>query len=370
MAKKKSKLRILAKQFLLAIHVLVSVLFLYPIYFKPFQFIWINGFLGIASPYLVVVELLLLLVWLLAKPLYALISLICLGLGWSVLVVLFAWHPGTPFAQQKKGSVLRIANWNIKEFNGNAKTITGYKIRAEEIAYSIQKWQPDIICLQEYNTKEKVGDAANHAQYFEKNYPHSFFSKDYKTSDAAYFAGCIIYSKYPIIERKRIPYTNGESLIYATIVKGDDTIRVYTTHLASFRFKQQDFIAQEQTTNELAVKANLNVVGKMKRAFMERAVQANIVKASVAQSIYPSILTGDFNDVPGSYTYTTIKNNWQDAFLKKGFGIGKSFVGLSPTLRIDYIFADANWTVKGWESIDENLSDHHMNLADLVLIKK
>jgi endonuclease/exonuclease/phosphatase family metal-dependent hydrolase len=65
-----------------------------------------------------------------------------------------------------------------------------------------------------------------------------------------------------------------------------------------------------------------------------------------------------------------IKADMQDAFLKKGFGIGHSFVGLSPTLRIDYILASKDWNIKGWESIDENLSDHHLILSDLLLIKK
>lgn len=370
MAKKKSRLRIVIRQILLAIHLLVTILFLYPIFFTPFRFLWVNGFLGIAAPYLVVLELVLLLVWLLAKPTYAIFSILSLVLGWKTIMVLVAWHPGTPFAANKKTNLLRVASWNVKEFNGNANMIAGHKIRAEEIAYSVQKWNPDIICLQEYNTKERKGDAANHVQYFEKKYPYSFFSKDYRTNDADYFAGCIIFSKYPIIESKRIAYTNGESLISATIQKGDDTIRVYTTHLASFRFKQNDFVPQEQVSNDLEVKANLGVASKMKRAFMERAVQANIVRAQLEASPYPTIITGDFNDVPSSYTYKTIKSTMQDAFLKKGFGIGHSFVGLSPTLRIDYILADMNWDIKGWESIDENLSDHHLILSDLLLLKK
>jgi endonuclease/exonuclease/phosphatase family metal-dependent hydrolase len=147
------------------------------------------------------------------------------------------------------------------------------------------------------------------------------------------------------------------------IQKGDDTIRVYTTHLASYRFKSYDFDAEQ------SVKANKNVFKKMKSAFMERSVQAAIVKEQLERSPYPSIITGDFNDVPGSYTYTTIKGTRQDAFLKKGVGIGATFSGLSPTLRIDYILPDHKWEVRAWESIDENLSDHHMILADLKLLK-
>ena len=51
-------------------------------------------------------------------------------------------------------------------------------------------------------------------------------------------------------------------------------------------------------------------------------------------------------DVNGySYTYFTVRGDMQDAFLKKGFGIGRTFSALSPTLRIDYIFADKNFKI-------------------------
>jgi Xaa-Pro aminopeptidase len=104
-------------------------------------------------------------------------------------------------------------------------------------------------------------------------------------------------------------------------------------------------------------------------AIVERAVQAQMVKKYLDESPYPTIITGDFNDVPSSYTYKTIRGNWSDSFLEKGFGIGASYLGISPTLRIDYILSNASWKTKGWESLDENLSDHHMIMADLQLIK-
>jgi endonuclease/exonuclease/phosphatase family metal-dependent hydrolase len=59
----------------------------------------------------------------------------------------------------------------------------------------------------------------------------------------------------------------------------------------------------------------------------------------------------------------------QDAFLKKGFGIGRTFTGLSPTLRIDYIFADHHFKIKQFNRIVKNLSDHYMLVADVQLKK-
>ena len=62
---------------------------------------------------------------------------------------------------------------------------------------------------------------------------------------------------------KRKAFINGESVIYADLLKGDDTIRIYTTHLASYRFKENDFEFHETPTNNLEVKANRGVARKM-----------------------------------------------------------------------------------------------------------
>ncbi len=360
---KKSRIRIVGKKVILFLNLLISLLLLYPIFFKPATFIWINGFLGLITPYLLALEILFLFFWIIVKPILTLPSLISLVIGWKLLFTVFAWHPGLAFPKNKKENTIRVISWNVKGFNGITPSST-LKLRTQEIAYSIQKWNPDIICMQEYNTNEIKGDIANHAIYFNQKYPYSFFSKDIQTINAAYYAGCIIYSKYKIIHAERIPFTNKESLISATILKGDDTIQVFTTHLASYKFKQDDFEAIDDAT-----KNKWGVVRKMKQAFETRAVQAEIVKAHINASPYPTILTGDFNDVPSSYTYQTIATGFKDAFLEKGFGIGVTYLGLSPILRIDYILANPSWEVKAWEQLDENLSDHHMIMADLLLKK-
>ena len=368
---KKSRIRILAKKSLLVINILTCILFLYPLFVTPLPLIWINGFLGLITPYLVAINIVLFIFWLIAKPFLSLVSLLSLLVGWKTIFVLLAWHPGNAFSEKKKENTLRIMSWNVKGFNG-VETTSPIKIRTEDIAYSILKWEPDIICMQEYNTNERPNDIANHANYFTKKYPYSFFSKDYSNPFNDYFLGCIIYSKYKIIHAERMAYTNNESLIYATILKGDDTIRIYTTHLASYRLQHDDFEAIDDATptKKSDLKAKWTVIRKMKHAFVERAVQAQLVRNRILTSPYPTIITGDFNDVPSSYTYSTIKGDWQDAFLQKGVGIGATYNDLSPTLRIDYILANQSWEVRGWESVDENLSDHHMIMADLLLVKK
>ena len=87
------------------------------------------------------------------------------------------------------------------------------------------------------------------------------------------------------------------------------------------------------------------------------------------QSPYPVIVCGDFNDVPNSYAYTTIGKNLQNGFAEKGFGIGNTYDGISPTLRIDNIFADKKFDVVQFERFKKKLSDHFPIAADLLYKK-
>ena len=98
-----------------------------------------------------------------------------------------------------------------------------------------------------------------------------------------------------------------------------------------------------------------------------RSIQAEVVKTLLKDSPYPVLFAGDLNDVPNSYTYFTVKNNMQDAFLKKGVGMGRTFSGLAPTLRIDYIFADKDFKIIQFNRLIKNLSDHYMLVADVKL---
>ncbi|MEZ5028200.1 MAG: endonuclease/exonuclease/phosphatase family protein [Ferruginibacter sp.] len=92
--------------------------------------------------------------------------------------------------------------------------------------------------------------------------------------------------------------------------------------------------------------------------------------AKIKQSPYPVIVCGDMNDVPNSYTYFTVKDDLQDAFLKKSGGLGRTFRYISPTLRIDYILADKKFEVENFSKIKVPYSDHYPILADIAFKEK
>ncbi len=365
----KSWLRRTTKSIIIIANLFVSIVFLIAAlspYLNPANW-WAHGFLALITPYLILTLILFILFWLISRPKWALISFIALGIGYKQLPVIFAFSGDSGFIKRKSENSFRIADWNVQSFIGLTKNIAAKKAIRLEIAESILKNNPDLICLQEFNSAIRE----NNIILFSKTHPYHYFSKDYHRDQSDYQSGCIIFSKYPAIDSGKIEFPNEESLIYIDILKGADTLRIFTTHLQSFKFKKNDYenIERIKGSENTSFSATKSLISKMKLAYQKRGVQTNMVKKALNESPYPSVICGDFNDVPNSYTYFNIRQDWQDAFLKKDFGIGRTFISLAPTLRIDYILAGNQFEIKQFDMIDEALSDHIMLLADIRLKK-
>ncbi len=369
----RSIVRRTAKSIIITLNLVTTTLFLIAClspFLNPAKW-WMIGFTGLMLPYLVILLLFFLLFWLIVKPRLALIPLITLLIGLQQLNVMFAWRNGPAITEKKATNNLRVVSWNIKSFTGLTSNREAKKLTRTELAASIIKFQPDVICLQEFNHADGPNPETNNLALFTEHYPYYYFSKDYSRNNGRYHSGCIIFSKFPIAGTGKIKYPVAESLIYADLVKDGDTLRIFNTHLQSFKFKDADYSDLEKIKeqDEESIQASRNIVRKMRLAFRRRGVQAGIVREELNKSPHPAIICGDFNDVPNSYTYFHIKQAWQDAFLKKGFGIGRSFISLAPTLRIDYILTDPTFQVQAFDMIDEGLSDHIMLISDLQLKK-
>ncbi len=334
---------------------------------------WLIGFFSLLFPYLAVLLIFIFIFWLMVKPRYALFPLIVLLLGYKQMNVLFAIHFRNHFNNEKQANVIRIVDWNVGNMYGLSNNSLTRKHNRTEIAGAILQLQPDIICLQEFNHSLTQGAEADNISLFSSQYPYHYFSKDVDRKNGFYQYGSIIFSKLKIVDTGKIkyPHYSYESLIYADIKQGEDTIRIYTSHLQSFKFSGEDYADMDKVTeqNDATLQASKNIVSKMKIAFKKRSLQADVVNKEINSSKRSSIMCGDFNDVPNSYTYFTIRSLRQDAFLQKDFGIGKSYNALAPTLRIDYILPDSTFSVRQFDMVDEGLSDHTMLISDVSLRK-
>ncbi|MBS1730495.1 MAG: endonuclease/exonuclease/phosphatase family protein [Bacteroidetes bacterium] len=370
-----STVRKIFKRFFIGLNLVVCVLFLIaclsPV-MSPEDW-WPIGFFSLAVPYFIIIIIFSIIFWLIVKPILVLIPVITLLIGIKQIIVLFAWHPTADFMDKKAYNSLRIVDWNVSSMYGLSNNADKRKHNRTEIADAIIKYDPGVICLQEFNHSYSGKESSNNIGLFSAKYPYYFFSRDYTNRSKNYASGCIIFSKYPIIDSGKINYPKhiAESIIYADILKDGDTVRIYTTHLQSYKFTPVDYDDMEKIKdpgNE-TLEASKNIIQKMKAAFERRSVQSETLSRFASQSTHPSIICGDFNDVPNSFTYFKSRGNRQDAFLKQGFGIGSSYLSLAPALRIDYIFPDNTFQVMQFDMDDQGLSDHSMLIADMQLKK-
>jgi endonuclease/exonuclease/phosphatase family metal-dependent hydrolase len=255
----------------------------------------------------------------------------------------------------------------------------------EAIFSEIRKFNPDVLCLQEFFSLDQQGSLNNiELLKNELGFTHYIFSKD-NHIQGRLFSGTVIFSRYPIFNDSVISYPTGaaktaENITLADIAFNSDTIRIYNMHLQSFGFGPKDYSNFDKIQNkqDTGLQASKNILRKMRQTFYLHSLQADFVKMQLSKSPYPVIACGDLNDVPNSYAYYTISDDLNDCFLEEGAGIGKTFtsptsrlLGSLPTLRIDYIFTAPEMETLQFTRMRRKLSDHSALIADIdVSIKK
>ena len=334
---------------------------------------WFIALLGLAFPFLLFLNLLCIAGWLIImRPRYALISFVAVLLSIKSIIVFFAFNSPAPFNYKKEPGTLRVGSWNVARFIELKRNNNKGSQKRLKMFDLIRQQDADIFCLQEFHTSTDSNYYDNIKPIMDLGYPYYYFSFD-QDGDNHYYSS-IIFSRHPFIDTGRIRYprpTLPDVLMYADIKMGDDTVRIYTTHLQSLQLGKLDYdrIGKIKSGDDSLVANSRNILGKVRKGFTRRSMQADMAHEVMGNSPHPYLLCADLNDVPNSYTYSTIRGKLKDAFLEKGFGIGRTFSSLSPTLRIDYIFTDANFKVKQFTRLVKNLSDHYMIVADVELKK-
>ena len=82
-----------------------------------------------------------------------------------------------------------------------------------------------------------------------------------------------------------------------------------------------------------------------------------------------SLVLGDFNDNPLSYTYFRLLRGRHDSFTKAGKGFGATYRTLWPLLRIDYILCSDPMRPTQCEVIKTTGSDHRPVVATLKCLR-
>lgn len=368
----KSFFRNFAKSFLIAFNILIAVLSLFGAnakYFNPLNW-WFIGFLTLCLPYFLFILIIFFVFWLFVKRVWFFISLITVAFCWTALINIIPLHFSSSFKMKKDSSDFRIMSWNVEHFDiGEYRTHPEIK---EKMLALINEYKPDVACFQEMVAGDRrkainyIGDFKTTLQF--KDYHYAYDTRwDF---DANHHFGTIIFSNLPIVNSQMIswPPNDYNSIFqYIDVLYKNDTIRIFNIHLQSLRFNNSSlqYLNAPSIESDSDIIKSKNVIEKLKTGFIKRGMQANHVKEELNKSKYPFIICGDFNDVPNSYAYSTIGEGLQNAFVTKGAGFGRTFSGISPTLRIDNIFTDNHFSIKQFTRIPKKLSDHFPLISDI-----
>jgi endonuclease/exonuclease/phosphatase family metal-dependent hydrolase len=319
------------------------------------------AFMGLATPYLLLINLLFLLFWAFIGNSRFVLSLFVLLLGYSTIPS----YIQTNFKQAKPTkNEIKVTSFNVRVFD--LYMWSKEKSTRNQMFDFLKKEDPDVLCLQEFfhtenNNKYDFKTLDTLIQFLSaKNY-HAHYTLTLRKTD---HWGIITFSKYPIVNKGVVNFQEQSDnvSIFTDIKKDNQIIRIYNAHLASIKLDKHDYKAmQEVNKNDYSkdFSQEINMLSKIKKGFLRRANQADSIQKHINQSPHPIIFCGDFNDTPSSYVYKTIKGKKKDAFMESGNGLGRTYIGDFPSFRIDYILYDQKFTSRKYRTHDVKLSDHH-----------
>ena len=308
-------------------------------YLSPFvdpASFWFFSFFGMAYPWLLAVNIIFILFWLSSKNWYFFFSLGCILVGLNHFQSFVGLNNQLP-KQKGEISVMTMNSMGYQKIKGDTKT------KFQEL---LATHHPEVIAIQE-------GFMSSHPNVL-KNYPYV-----HRPNGSL----LCIYSKYAFINKGDLNISENRSngCIFVDLKVDGQILRVYNMHLQSNKVsadasklqKEGDIQAKETW---LDIKGML---GKISRAASIRSAQASAIIAHFKKSKHPIIICGDMNDTPLSYNYELFSRELNDGFKERSIGLGTTYNGTIPLLRIDYIWTDKQLKVNSHKIVNENFSDHY-----------
>ncbi len=352
----------------------LTLFFLCALFISARAYVWVDdfafaAFFSLGFPFLYVGAFVLM------------ILLLIIGFSWQGLVLVVglvihfnAFKLNIAFAatsnKVEHGQSLKCLTWNVRLFdlyNWSENTKT-----KEKMMQVLKKQSADVMTFQEYyHQSSRSNEFKTTSEILDvfKGYDHALQFSDTVKED--HFFGLAIYSKYKIVNQGKILFSGkGSNLaMFADLDLGDDTVRFYNIHLASFKFSKEDYAFIDSYASSDLKNQNqqvsidvggIKIIKRLIKGYQRRREQVGILKKHILKAPHKVVLMGDFNDTPNSHTYHILSASLSDAFLESGFGIGATYAGLGKFLRIDYILHDQAIRSERTKVIDDELlSDHY-----------
>ena len=309
--------------------------------------------LGMTFPVFLLVNLLFLFLWLTIKWKKAWIPIA----GFAAAYVPITLFMPVNMRQEVPEGAIKLISYNVCTYGGNYKYENGF----DTVFGYLERQKADIVCLQE--------DVDSWRRYvfikYAKIYPYNDTTM---LQNNAFTYNCVgIHTRFPIIRKERIWYpsnTNGSVASYLNT--GKDTLLVINNHLEGTHLSDEERnnykrLLRGKMERDTAKAESMFLIEKLGYNNARRAPQAEAVHRYIEEHRqYPTIVCGDFNDTPISYSRRTIAQGLTDCFQATGRGLGLSYNQKGFYFRIDHILCSPDLQPYNCEIDDDmDASDHY-----------
>lgn len=257
---------------------------------------------------------------------------------------------------------VKVMTYNVgvfRDYREKSKTVNDVK---ETLAQFVKTHNPDVLCLQESGKWPK-----NRAAEFSKMIGYKYHSFNAANGNS-------YFSKYPISNADNFKNKNISKFADIKKIKlsKDEYFYLVNCHFNSFGISMEEIEYINGTRNIVKDSEvyGKSVINKLRNGFKRRTESTESLIKNLPDDDIPLVICGDFNDTPLSYTYSCIANaGLNDAFITSSKGIGKTYCGSLPLLRIDYFWYNDFIEVVDYERIKQTTSDHYPLILTFNLIE-
>ena len=330
-------------------------------FISPSSFVFFS-YLGLFFPFIFIGNLAVFSAWLLFKQWkQALIHLVFFCICGGSIYTYCPLHKKT---KEIPEGAIKILTYNVMRFN--EIKIDSQGDPPNIILKYIKESGADIVCIQEFGASKSNNNFLMEKTIMDalKKYPYHYHHPlKYPYQGEAF--GLAIFSKFPILSTEKIPYESDyNGAFIAELDVNGKMVTLINTHLESNKLSEEERSNYYQMTKDMDSQSfdafTQAMTKRLTPAFRVRAMQAKIISQVIRENKNPyTIICGDFNDTPISYSRQKIKGSLRDAFVDSGFGLGITYNRYRFLFRIDYILHSDNIRSYNCTVGDLKSSDHY-----------
>lgn len=297
--------------------------------------------LSYVCPYLFLVNLLWVVLWLCFSRKAFLLSAVAILVRMS-FIPLFVQVGGTSEWEPDDTSSLRVMTFNVHAFKGCDGEMPADSGAARFVSL-IRDERPDVISLEEFYQPPRYAlvDSLQRMGYV------------YHHGSRGRMAGVVLFSRFPLTPIE----VGGRGEVCSDIDWQGDTLRFVSVHLNSYQLTADE----THNLNSLSY-SDTNVRSifyKMRETIDQHEREwCEELSPMLANSPYPIVVAGDFNDTPASFLYQQMSKRLNDVFVKQGHGVVATYHAGVPSFRIDHVFCSDTFEVCAYKCIASDISDH------------